>query len=641
MEDSTEFEIGDLTCLVGKNESGKTAILEALHGIKSTPSFTYDRTRDYPRRYLNHYDERHPDGQSKVTITEWSLDTEDVRAIEDKLGDGALSGDIVMITSYIGRDTLAWVVPVDEKKCLQNLIGRCSLTADEKTAIKESTTIHEARVALQGLSEPSNGQKALLDTLITLNSKSATEAAANILSKRLPRFFYTSFFQRMAGEISLDKLLRDRQQGKVEPRDQIFLDFLEYAGTSIEELQNATKLEELKAKCEAASNNITDEIFEFWSQNDALEVEIDIGDGLKDDPPPFNTGRVAKIRIKNKNHRVSLPLSERSAGFIWFFSFIAQFKQLKKHSGESIILLDEPGLTLHGKAQSDLLRYINDRILPEHQVIYSTHSPFMVPVQHLTDVRVVEDLVDRSNANRPVIKGTKVSANVLSVDRDTIFPLQACLGYEITQSLFIGPNCLLVEGPSDIIYLQMMSNALQSRQREYLDMTRWTICPMGGLDKVASFASLFAGNRLNIVVFCDFGKGDRSKIERLRQSQILESSRILIATNFSGKDKSDVEDLFGAKLYCDLVNQALGLKGIQQITPDKAAKADPNTQRIVKQVERCLPPDAPSFNHFIPANWLLRNPECLQQDDLAVAEALDRFEKLFKAINKFLYVSAM
>jgi predicted ATPase len=40
-------------------------------------------------------------------------------------------------------------------------------------------------------------------------------------------------------------------------------------------------------------------------------------------------------------------------------------------------LLDEPGLTLHGKAQADLLRYIEQRLLPDHQVIYSTHSPFM------------------------------------------------------------------------------------------------------------------------------------------------------------------------------------------------------------------------------------------------------------------------
>ena len=125
-----------------------------------------------------------------------------------------------------------------------------------------------------------------------------------------------------------------------------------------------------------------------------MAIKIEINEGRPDDPPPLNSGKIAKIRIENKHHRVTVPLSERSAGFVWFFSFLAQFKQLKKSAGKSIILLDEPGLTLHGKAQSDLLRYIEERILPEHQVIYTTHSPFMVPAQRLADVRVVEDVVD-------------------------------------------------------------------------------------------------------------------------------------------------------------------------------------------------------------------------------------------------------
>ena len=60
VEDSNEFNISNLTCLVGKNESGKTAILEALHGLNPYGKFEYDKVRDYPRRYLNKFDDRHP-----------------------------------------------------------------------------------------------------------------------------------------------------------------------------------------------------------------------------------------------------------------------------------------------------------------------------------------------------------------------------------------------------------------------------------------------------------------------------------------------------------------------------------------------------------------------------------------------------
>ena len=599
IEDSGEFEVGDLTCLVGKNEAGKTAVLRAIQGIRPTDSFEYDRTRDYPRRYLNKFDERHPDGESPVARTWWSLDDDDIAEIEATLGDDVLQSSQIEVTSYIGRSGNTWSVHIDQKKCLRNLEARSSMKAEDKLPIKDFTTTTDALSTLKALEEKTEPQQSLITILESFREGSAILAAIDILSKRMPRFFYTSHFERMSGELSLDKLAQDKKQNNISVGDQIFLDFLEYAGTTIEELRDAPKLEELIAQCEGASNDITDEIFEFWSQNEALAVDITLNDGRPDDPPPFNSGRVAKIRVENKNHRVTVPLSERSAGFVWFFSFLSQFKQLKKRAGKSIILLDEPGLTLHGKAQSDLLRYIENRILPDHQVIYSTHSPFMVPAQRLSDVRVVEDVVDYSDPRRPIVKGTKVSA---------------------------------------VVYLQVMSQALQSRNRVYLD-PRWAICPTGGLDKISSFASLFAGNNLNIVALCDYGKGDKSKIERLRQSQILTTEKVLTAADFTDKSESDIEDLFAPGFYCNLVNLAFNLNKKQQISPKSVADAEPNTERLVKQVEaacRTLPPETPEFGHFIPADWLLRHPDLLDGDTPEVNESLDRFEAAFKAINQFL-----
>ncbi|MFP3449507.1 hypothetical protein SB765_31760, partial [Pseudomonas sp. SIMBA_067] len=81
----------------------------------------------------------------------------------------------------------------------------------------------------------------------------------------------------------------------------------------------------------------------------------------------------------------------------------------------------------------------------------------------LSDVLIVEDVVKRDNRGRALVEGTKVRDDVLLVDKDTLFPLQGALGYEITQSLFVGKNTLLVEGPSDILYLQAPSMAVQQR----------------------------------------------------------------------------------------------------------------------------------------------------------------------------------
>jgi energy-coupling factor transporter ATP-binding protein EcfA2 len=638
VDDSGEFDVGDLTCLVGKNEAGKTAILRALHGLSPSDSFAYDKTRDYPRRYLSKFDDRHPDGDSEVTISSWELDDADVGEVDAVLGPDALTSRVVTITSYIGATRTTWSIPIDHKKVLRNLEGRYGLSASDKASLKTAESTQSALKLLKELEEKTPAQTALEQMIASFRGGSASLKAIDILSPRKPKFFYTSHFDRMSGEISINKLNEDRQHNRVSEGDRIFLDFLEYAGTTIEELRDAAKFEELVAQCEGASNDITDEIFEFWSQNEALTVKIELNDGRPADPPPFNAGPVAKIRIENKNHRVSVPLSERSAGFVWFFSFLAQFKQLKKTAGNAIILLDEPGLTLHGKAQSDLLRYIESRILPAHQVIYSTHSPFMVPAQRLADVRVVEDVVDYTDPRRPIVKGTKVSADVLSVDKDTLFPLQAHLGYEITQSLFVGRHCLLVEGPSDVVFLQAMSQALRARSRIHLD-ERWTICPTGGLDKVTSFASLFTGNKLDIAVLCDLGAGDKSKVERLRQSQILKSERVLTAADFTGQTEGDVEDLFDPVLYCNLVNQALCLQKSQLLTPEGVAKGLPSTVRIVKQVEaacRLLPADVPEFGHYVPAEWLMRNPAALDSEAPEVKASLARFETVFEAINQLL-----
>lgn len=133
-----------------------------------------------------------------------------------------------------------------------------------------------------------------------------------------------------------------------------------------------------------------------------------------------------QIRVRNQRHRVSVPFDERSRGFVWFFSFLAYFTNLEQNSdSELILLLDEPGLSLHARAQEDLLRLIDDQLAPSHQVIYTTHRPFMVSAGHQDRVRTV---IDQDRA------GAKVSADIFQADEDTAFPLLAAMGIELTRS---------------------------------------------------------------------------------------------------------------------------------------------------------------------------------------------------------------
>ena len=185
---------------------------------------------------------------------------------------------------------------------------------------------------------------------------------------------------------------------------------------------------------------ITEQIFEYWTQNDDLEITVVLSEGKSADPAPFNAGPVARARVKNTLHGVTVPFSERSAGFIWFFSFLVKFAQIKKSHGNVILLLDEPGLTLHGTAQKDLLRYFAEQIAPHHQIIFTTHSPFLVPADDLASVRTVEDVVTRDARDRKQSQGTKIRSDVLTTDPQTNFPIFGAMGFEVTQTLVIAES---------------------------------------------------------------------------------------------------------------------------------------------------------------------------------------------------------
>lgn len=641
VEDSEEFEIGDLTCLVGKNEAGKTALLSAMRGLKPSQSFEFDETIDYPRRFSTRFDDRHPDGTAEVIRAWWRLEDADKVAVEKRFGAGVLKGDTFQ--SHFGfrydKGGRIWEIEIDGTKVLENMLSKHALDATERNVLHGVSNGPAADKALSGLADRTPKQEALLQDIRKCRESNFTKGVIDVLSARQPKFFFTSHFERMSGMVSIQKLQQDKQNNTVSVGDQIFLAFLEYAGTTVEELLNANRREALKATCEAASNEITEEIFQFWSQNNALEVVIEIDSAKPKDPAPFNAGMVADIRIKNTNHKATLPLSERSAGFVWFFSFLAQFKQLKKTPGNdnAIILLDEPGLTLHGKAQGDLLRYIVERLLPDHQVVFTTHSPFMVPMSRLADVRIVEDVIIEKPGKRLEVKGTKVRSDVLEVSDDTLFPLQGALGYEVTQSLFIGANTWLVEGPSDIIYLTVLSQALTKRSREGFD-PKWTLGPSGGIDRIAPFVRLFGGNRINIAVLSDIANGDKTKIENLKKANILKAGHFYTCADFTVQSEADVEDLFEMDLFVQMLNGAYKPPAASLVTTASLTAAS-QTPRIVKKAEalfNVMPVAVADFDHFGAARWLLENPSVLDADSPAVNATLDRFERVFKAFNALL-----
>jgi len=632
VEDSGQFSIGDVTCLVGKNEAGKTAILQALHKLNPDSGDTiFDIQSSYPRRFLSEYEERHPKLAAEVLETVWQLTTEEVDRLKRLLGPKSLTGNTITVTKRYKDTTTSWSVPVQEAAATEFVLQNSTLHAEEKSALAHLKTVDSLKKQLDSMGAEANERHKALIQHLAINFKRGAAALAAIDSLHLPKFFYFSTYDRMSGQVALEKMLEKKAAATLERNDQVFLAFLGLVGTTLEEMAKLDRFEPMIAKLESVSTRISREIFTYWTQNKNLKVQFRLDAGRSGDPAPYNSGNILRTRIENTIHEASVSFDDRSTGFVWFFSFLVLFSQIKKTYGSNVILLlDEPGTSLHAKAQEDLLRYFKEKLIPFHQVIYTTHSPFMVPADNILAARTVEDVVKRdSQGNVTEILGTKVSDNVLTVDRETLFPLQGALGYEITQTLFIGKNSLLVEGPSDLLYLKAYSAELARLNRTPLS-SAWTITPAGGIDKVNAFMSLLYGNRLNVAILTDFAKGQKRKIDDLKKSKLLSEANVITANNYTGTGEADIEDLIGRDGYTALVKQAYNLESFTIATP--------GAERVVKDVEdahRLLAAGTPEFDHFFPASYLIENPTVLKSLP-GYVEALDRFEKLFIDLNALL-----
>lgn len=626
--DSEWFTLDDLTCLVGKNESGKTAILEALEKINAARTERSNfRETDYPRVLSEDYDE------DEVAIeTVWTLTDDEVAELGRLAGsEDAITGRSVTVAKDYGNN-LKWGLPVNQSKSVEALLASGSLNAAEMAQLKGPGTTYDLMKALRGLAEPTPKQTALLATLdALLPNGSFTSTATAYLRKRLPVFVYYAEYDRLPGRISVNQVIQHRDNSTLESLigANVFMALLSMVGTSLDDLVNINTSEALISKLEGVESRMSKRIFKYWSQNKHLKVRFRFHEAAPGDDAPFNTGKVFQTRIENTRHEATISLDERSTGFIWFFSFLVWFSEVQKTYGENlIVLLDEPGLSLHAKAQEDLLRFINEELLTKYQVIYSTHSPFMIDSSNLLSCRTVED----ATAGDGEVLGTKVNSEVLKANGDTLFPLRAALGYDISQSLFVGEHTLLVEGPSDLLYIQWASQTLETAGRVGLDH-RWTVTPCGGITKVPSFLALFSGNNLHVAVLADLADGVRNKVRDIQDSELLQDGHVFVATDYSANERNaDTEDILGRAFYVDLINATYGLTGGKKMPAKKPEEAD---DRVVEEAKAFAADwSGKKYDHYTPSKHLITHPDAVSGKSLE--EALDNFERLFADLNKLL-----
>ena len=618
--DSTEVDTQeDVTCLVGKNESGKTAFLEALRRLnpaQGKPKFVVGR--HYPAWLEKRHRRQGKDPESVIAINAWfRLEETDIRRLAERLGKGVLnSEEIVISRNYKGIRHYNY--HVDEAYAISNLVGSVDLPVEFAEALKPIDTfdtLKEQVMELQSngdenLEAAVSGLKEALRTYLG-RSNSFSKLVESELSKLVPKFFYFAEYSKLPGIVDIRKVLEESEEN-LDDGSRTARSLLIQAGAEDEYLLNP-EYEPRKRELENVANDITQDVLEYWTTNTNLSVEVDISTKSVQDRYGHQVVRdYLHVRMRDNEHMLSLPFEERSSGFQWFFSFIAAFSEYERNNDPLVILLDEPGNGLHARAQADFLRFIDERLAQRCQVIYTTHSPFMIQPGKLERARVVED--------RGRNEGVIISSDVLVTDSDTVFPLQGALGYDLTQHLFLGPNNLVVEGISDHLFLSIMSAYLIENSREGLD-DRWTLMPVGGVDAVPTFVALLGGKKLDFTVLVDSRREGNQKLNSLSKRGYLETTRIITVGQILNRDSGDIEDLFTPEDYLKIYNASFGKNlNLSQIT---------GNDTLVKRIARAE--ELNRFDHGKPADWLLRH-----RDELLPSlsdQTLGNFEKLFMSVN--------
>lgn len=661
IRDTGEFEIDPKkTILVGPNEAGKTVLLQALQQI-NPPAGTrkLDALRDYPRSDYNEI----TTGKVKPADVEvargwFKLDPDDQAAIPEEYRDSIyIVGRKLDNTAF---HSLEGGPALPHYKDVRNDLLRLAAHADNRVAMpaagqpvpdKPSATLAVVTkdwADWKGIDDDS--AKALSQWLHSIlahvDEKDATESARyeklkaamqigakrtqalDTLHKRLPVFVLFNNYFRVRPLIHLAHLAQRLETNVLDDAqydygNQCLLKLLGFTARELSDLGNAPEpqagnaaalqsyrdsLDKRSYQLNAASVRLTQHITAVWmpdqKRDEAARVKI-VADK-----------QYLKAVVEDELG-VEIELDQRSEGFQWLVSFfVVFFAEAQDKHKNAILLLDEPGLSLHGLKQREFRKTVS-RLAENNQTLYSTHSPFLVGPSELDLVRVIE-MTDRK-------VGTKVLTSITANDPAGLLPLQEALGYDLAQSLFAQQCNLVLEGLTDYWYVDALGELLREAGDAQLN-EKIALVPAASAGKVVYYATILYAQKLRVAALLDSDvAGDQAAKQEILV-HTLGNKRILRTKDaYSGPVTApEIEDI----LRTTLVAVA---KADPVLKWDVSKKAAEQPKRPIVE----LFAEIEGFSKYKLAKAFLRWSRDHKASDLS-GEELAAAKKLVELINKAL-----
>jgi predicted ATPase len=652
---TVEIEPGK-TILVGPNEAGKTVFLQALQQLNPPNGVQgFDPLRDYPRSEYNDITKGRVAPKDMTVVEGHFALEEDDRAL--------LPAEFQKCTYVVGRrlDNTRWhrleeAPPRIEFKDIEKDLIRLAAHADSQTppqpegtpaTAKPSTNLNTVNTELKGDTEISGAAAVkinhwLKQTLPYIDEGNSAEIerykrlerlasqtdmrdkVLNTLSGRVPIFVLFSNYFRVKPVLHLEHLA---QRIEANVLDDNYYDYgnkclLQLLGFSARELSNLGKAAEpppgnaaaLKSyrdqldrrsyQLNAASVRLTDHIRKIWvpderrSEADRLRIVAD--------------QQYLKVVVEDELG-VEIELDQRSEGFQWLVSFfVVFFAEATDKYRNAILLLDEPGLSLHGLKQREFRTTVS-RLAENNQTVYTTHSPFLVGPDELDLVRVVE-MTDRK-------VGTRVHTKITADDPAALLPLQEALGYDLAQSLFAQQRNLVLEGLTDYWYLDASAQLLADSNIAQLN-EKIALVPAGDAGKVVYYATILHAQKLKVAALLDSdAAGDQSAkqdvlVHTLGNKSILRTKDVYLGP----VKRPEIEDLLRETLL-KIVKNDFGA--------DVSAQAASQSERPIVEL---LASVTPNFSKYRLAKAFVRWSRDHTASDLTSDEQ-QQWAKLLRLIN--------
>ena len=532
VRDTGRFQVEQAkTILVGPNEAGKTAVLEALQRINPPDGVRgFDPLRDYPRKLYNaDIQSGRLDPKSiPVASAQFELEPDDLAELPDGVGTTGYSctrylnnrlahtleggPEVVVFSEEIRKDLRRLATHVDSRAAqedeapgLDDVIGDWQVGTtkiDRERGFELQSWLDSA---IEFVDENDTAEDARHTRLLEYTRIPEQRAAVlEKLKSRLPAFVYFNNYVRVRPSLHLRHFAERVEQDLLDDDryDYGNLCLLKLLGFTVRELADLgdtpdpghdqeafdsyrSQLDERDIQLNAASVRLTGDIRSIWNPDPTrAEAETVL---IKAD------GQYLKVVIEDELG-VQIDVDQRSAGFQWLMSFfVVFFAEAKDAHANAILLLDEPGLSLHGLKQREFRQTIS-RLAEGNQTIYTTHSPFLVGPEELDLVRVVE-MTDRD-------EGTKVHTSVTASDPAALLPLQEALGYDLAQSLFAQQRNLVLEGLTDFWYFEATAQLLRDASLADLNQ-KIALLPANAAGKVVYFATILHANNLKVAALLD------------------------------------------------------------------------------------------------------------------------------------------